>query len=261
MNKMNTEKKQFVFWTGGWDSTYCLIALSREERIIQPIYVHDPGRKSSPLEFDAMREITDLLVKKRETRAIICPTIAVERNDIEKNSEITDAYNRIKSIDNLGSQYEWLARLALKYPRIAIGADKPNGELGRTGNLVERNGGKLILSEGEWVVDKDASSEDCSLVLGGFSYPIIHTTELEMKKNVREWGYEDVMSRIWFCHKPIKGKACGFCRPCQIKMGSGMSFLLPASGRMRYRMYKMLVSVFGTDRAEYAMSRMYPKRQ
>ena len=185
--------------------------------------------------------------------------ITVERDVIEENSDITEAYNRIKKNDSLGSQYEWLARLALKYPRIAIGADKPNGELGRTGNLVERNGGKLILSEGKWVVDKDASSEDCSIVLGGFSYPIIHTTELEMKKNIREWGYEDVMSKIWFCHMPIKGKACGYCRPCQIKMGSGMSFLLPAGGRMRYRMYKMLCAVFGPGRAEAGMNKLVRK--
>ena len=256
---MDMERKRYIFWTGGWDSTYCLIELSREEGIIQPIYVHDPGRKSSPLEINAMREITDLLLKKSETRAAIYPVITVERDDIDENSEITEAYNRIKSIDNLGSQYEWLARLALRYPGIAIGGQKPNGELGRTGNLVERNGGKLIFSEGEWVVDREASSKDCSIVLGGFSYPIIHTTELEMKKNVREWGYEDVMSKIWFCHKPINGKACGYCRPCQIKMGSGMSYLLPPIGRTRYRLYRILAAVYGDVKAEAGMNRLVRK--
>ena len=59
-----------------------------------------------------------------------------------------------------------------------------------------------------------------------------------MLRNIKEWGYDDVMRNIWFCYYPVNGKPCGRCRPCQQKMECGMDWLLPPEAHRRYRRYK-----------------------
>lgn len=54
-----------------------------------------------------------------------------------------------------------------------------------------------------------------------------------MLNNVKEWGYEDVMKNIWFCHTPIGGQPCGLCGPCHTKIDSGMEWLLPEAAVKR----------------------------
>ena len=66
-----------------------------------------------------------------------------------------------------------------------------------------------------------------------------------MLANIRAWGYEDIMAMIWFCHRPIHGKPCGMCRPCQQKMEGHMEHLLPPAARRRYRIYKKTEALFG----------------
>lgn len=73
------------------------------------------------------------------------------------------------------------------------------------------------------------------LVLGNFKFPIIDKTELEMKRNIEMWGYKEVMKNIWFCHTPFYGKPCGLCHPCEVKIQSGMEFLLPKSALKRFK--------------------------
>ncbi len=46
------------------------------------------------------------------------------------------------------------------------------------------------------VIDPDRSSEDCNLLFGGFRFPIIDVTEMEMVNNIKQWGYEDIMKMI-----------------------------------------------------------------
>ena len=46
-----------ILWTGGWDSTFRVIELSRKNVVIQPIYVLDSGRKSTDYELKAIDKI------------------------------------------------------------------------------------------------------------------------------------------------------------------------------------------------------------
>ena len=53
-----TENKTIkILWTGGWDSTYRIIELSRRPVNIQPIYVYGDGRISENYERTAMQKI------------------------------------------------------------------------------------------------------------------------------------------------------------------------------------------------------------
>lgn len=228
-----------LLWTGGWDSTFRLVELSRQECTVQPVYLHGDGRRSESFERKAMGDILNLLWKRPETKANILPVKYVEIASIPENQEITDAYKRVTENHRLGSQYEWIARYAAVTPGCELCSEKPhpNG----IGYM-----SKLITSEGQIVPTGDihrfkvvSDSKDVMMILGNVYFPIKDKMELDMVSIIKEWGYEDVMKHIWFCHAPLKsGKPCGFCRPCAEKMESDMLFLLDEKAQNRCKLVK-----------------------
>lgn len=236
--------KVYILWTGGWDSTYRMVELSMKNIIIQPIYVEDPERNSSKYELHAMKQITELLRKKKQTKAEIMPLKIICLKDIVENPEISKAYKYLKNEVDMGSQHDWLARLALSYPMIELCIEKTLGEHAPVKNAIEKMG-KLDYVNGRYVLDQANSARILNLVLGNISLPIFDKTEIDMVKNIKAWGYEDIMSHIWFCHVPINGKPCGLCNPCTTKMTSQMEFLLPKSAQKRNIHMRTIQKRFG----------------
>ena len=244
---MNTQSDNIIYllWTGGWDSTYRLVELSRKEVTVQPIYCCDPGRKSTRQETDAMNSILQALTEREETLARFMPIEYVDIRELPDNPEITNAYRELCKKIHLGTQYEWLAKLALKYPGIELGIEKPNGKFGGCTTLI-KTFGRLKKENGTIVLDKENSTEECCLILGNFTFPILDTTDVDMVQNIAEWGYEDIMSKIWFCLNPLNGQPCGMCNPCQQKMKCKMDFLLPPRAHKRFRAVTKANALFGT---------------
>lgn len=243
-------EKRYIFYTGGWDSTYRLIELSRMGLEIQPIYCIDSGRDSKDIEIERIKEIIKSLENHAETKSVFLPLLCVEVDKIEPNEKITNAYKKICEKVKLGSQYDWLARLATKYPGIELGIEKPHGEYSGCIDAINTFG-KLEEKDNSWRIKSDESSEECNLVFGNFSFPIMEKTEKDMVENLKELKvYDDTMKKIWFCHKPINGAPCGYCRPCQQKMECEMSFLLPQKSQKRYFKYKKLNKLFGNKAAK-----------
>ena len=234
-----------LLWTGGWDSTYRLVELSRRPVTVRPIYCLDPERPSTSVEQQAMAKILDALEKRPETKARILPVLSIDIASIPENPEITQAYHILSQSGSLGDQYDWLARLALEHPGLELGIEKANHEktVGCRATILKN--GALIDDDGVMVLDRERSTRECALVMGNFRFPIIRITEDEMAENIRAWGYEDIMAMIWFCHEPLRGECCGMCRPCQQKMEGRMEHLLPPAARRRYRIYKKTEALFG----------------
>ena len=226
-----------IFWTGGWDSTYRIVELSRMPVTVQPVYCIDKERRSLERERSAMNAILSALEQKPETRAEFLPIKQIDIETLPENKEITEAYKTICKTVRLGSQYEWLAKVALNFPGIETGIEKPNGEFSGCFEAIDTFG-KLSRVNDTWKIDPLASSRELCLLFGNLSFPIIMTTELEMRENIKKWHYEDVMRSIWFCYSPVNGKPCGVCRPCEQKMECGMSWLLPEEAHRRYTWHK-----------------------
>ncbi|MFQ6878806.1 MAG: hypothetical protein ACLRS1_03340 [Oscillospiraceae bacterium] len=237
-------RKVNILWTGGWDSTYRMVELSKENVTVQAIYCCDFGRHSIEKEKETIEEIRKALIEKPETKATFLPICYIDIENIPANSNITKAYHNICEKVKLGSQYEWLARLTQIYPNLEIGIEKPAGEYSGCVDAINTFG-RLKSNDNGFEIDREYSSDDCISLFGGFCFPIINMTELDMVRNIREWGYEDIMKKIWFCHSPVNGKSCGVCRPCQQKMECGMAFLVDKRGQERYRVYKLIKNVFG----------------
>ncbi len=237
----------YVFWTGGWDSTWRILQLAVSKiadnnKVIQPVYVTGDNRKSERLEIEAMEKI--LSVIRERTQITINNILLIAKKDIPPDSQITEAYERIRKSVRIGTQYEWLARLAVLYPGIELGIEKPNGEYSGCITAIEKNG-CFIKRDDSFYVDTEKSSDDCCMVFGNFSFPIIDITETDMIRLTREWKCEDIMKCIWFCHEPVQGKPCGVCRPCQQKMECGMEWLLPEQSQKNYYFYTNIRNLFG----------------
>ncbi len=185
-----------------------------------------------------MAEILDLLWKHPQTKANILPLEDVNIKTITPIKEISDAYHRIIKEHRLGTQYEWIAWYAATNPGCELCAEKQYlGGVSYVASLINSEGG-IIETKDVHNYKIDSKSRDLMLLLGNFYFPIINTMEVDMVKLIKEWGYEDVMKHIWFCHNPIEDKPCGLCRPCAEKMESGMEFLLSESAQRRYRFAK-----------------------
>lgn len=239
-----------ILWTGGWDSTYRVVELSMRKVRIQPIYVEDPGRKSISYELKAMDEIICLLKKKELTKATFLPVKIVKLIDIPANPEITRAYMLFKKEAEMGAQHDWLARLALQFPMMELCIEKALGEHAPIRKSIQRHG-KLIDTGDGYIVDTEKSDKELNLVIGNLKLPIFDKTELDMRENIRKWGYEDVMKHIWFCHNPIHGKPCGLCSPCTTKMTSKMEFLLSEDAQKRNIRMRKIEKRFGSKIAGY----------
>lgn len=236
--------KVHVLWTGGWDSTFRIVELSFQEIDIYPVYVLDPARYSHKREIEAMHNIVDALREKPLTKATIHGIEVIERSAIPEDIEITDAFTAISSKTSLGSQHEWLARLGKIRPGMEIGTEAGSVETSRILNSINTYG-EMSFENGIGFLNPEKSSKEIMLVLGWFRFPIITRTELDMLEQIKQWGYEDVMKLIWFCHIPVKGKPCGCCHPCDVKMESEMGFLLPPKAQMRYRISHGFSKIFG----------------
>ena len=234
-----------VLWTGGWDSTFRVVELSRQNVEIQPIYIIDPNRESIKQERIAMKNIVEALKQKSETKAKFLEIKEIKLEDIPQDKEITDAYIKINKETGLGSQHEWLARLAKKIPDMEIGTEKGTPETSRIIDAIQKFT-KMKFVDGVGIVDKPQSTKEGCLILGNFRYPIIQRTEKDMLKQIKEWHYEDVMKLIWFCHTPIKGvEPCGLCHPCHVKIESGMEFLLTKKALNNYKKQIKIRKIFG----------------
>ena len=246
---MNENKKAdiYVLWTGGWDSTFRLVQIQKEYTdkavIVQPVYISGNGRKSEAVEIETMNNMLPVLRKLGPNE--ILDLLIVNLSEIPENEEISSAYNRMTKEVRLGTQYDWIARLATLYPGIEVGIEKPNGEYSGCSEAIAKFGG-IIAHNNNYYLDKEKSSEDCKLVFGNLAFPIFETTETEMVELVHKWHCEDVMAKIWFCHTPIDGQPCGYCRPCQQKMESHMEWLIPEAGQKRYRFFRMAKKFVGT---------------
>lgn len=233
-----------LMWTGGWDSTFRLVELSFEEVNVFPVYILEPNRKSKDIELLRMGQILEALRNKPLTKANIHDVEIVKLESIAKDDEITQAYRLIHEKTHLGSQHEWLAWLGKTKPGMEIGTEAGNPETSHIIDAIETFG-KLTIENGVGRLDPQESTKEGMLVLGWFTYPLITRTERDMLQQIRQWGYEDIMQNIWFCHGPIKGKPCGLCHPCDVKMESGMQFLLPKKAQQRYKMRRLCTKIFG----------------
>ena len=245
----STNKARPVFWTSGWDSTYMVIRLLRAGYAVQPIYIYNPKRKSRDRELAALDRLSALISARIKTGQLL-PYRVFNLKDINIDPEVAQAFDDIAAAlpdgqRPLGYQYRYLASFIKQnrseFPTVALGLEKALSPETCACSAIIRQFGALTP---DMRIDPSSAPALVAL-LGDFEFPIMDTTEPEMRKQIKDWGYEDIMREIWFCHRPIKGEPCGVCNPCSSKIAGHMDFLLPATAIGRYDNLRRIGEKYG----------------
>lgn len=232
-----------IFWTGGLDSTFRVIELSRCHCTIQPYYVVIRERKSFYQELNAIKTISQILGKDKRTKAEILDPIIVDENDILRDTIVFDSWLRI--MKGLSWQYYVLAKF-VKQNHLEMEMSfrfSPNGTVARVLEpflIPHPDSNYKVL-----VLDRNRASEDVLAVFGNYCFPqsLYHKDKREEVNILKNDGYNKALKHVWFCFDPVWGYPCGHCFPCCSFEEEGVS--LPRIGKLLYtvkNLFKKTVS-------------------
>ena len=236
-NEKNTEGftnhvVNYVYWTGGFDSTYRLIEmLVVERKTVQPIYVslvldNDCEseetcskrwlRRNRKEERKAMRTIRKKLNDAYPyTKETMLPTIEVDE-PIE-NQEFNYNFEQKFYKDNLWPkkrrkhQYLFLSKYATYHKRyIDIGV------------LGIHEGSKFAVFLKDNLRREDGNYEipDKEHPLHYLKFPLYGRNKERLLYDARLFGFANILEETWSCWFPNDGKACGKCPMCRERIVS-----------------------------------------
>ena len=224
-----------ILWTGGFDSSFRMVQLSRQPVTVQPYYIR-AGRRSEGFELGAVNRIRAMLLARPETAADIREPVVLDKGDIAVPQDIQEAARSLFQKFGLKSQYEWLAAFARAHPGVEAGIAK----MGVANRTMAQNGGTCAFKDergGTYYAISPDAARDVLLLFDNFRYPILDVSKLDMRAEYIRLGYADVMEATWFCHHPFRGRPCGVCGPCTQTIAEGMPerFGKAALRRARHR--------------------------
>lgn len=222
-----------ILWTGGLDSTFRVVELSRCSCTIQPYYIVIGKRKSLSNELNAIRKISGILRKDKRTQAKLLDPIIVNEQNIPRDSTVFDSWFRL--MRGMSWQYYVLAKYANQNQlEMEMGLQfSPNGSVAR---CIDES---LLIPHPDpnydvMIIDKNRAKQDAINVFGSFCFPksLYHKTKKEEAEILRSDGYGEVVNHVWFCFHPIFGFPCGHCAPCVSSEKEGIK--IPRIGKMLY---------------------------
>lgn len=220
-------------WTGGLDSTYRLLELVLLKRChVQPWYLVDEERASTPFELEAMQKILkEIEALDSEAVDLIAPMRIVSVDEVAPDPEISAMCGRLR----LGSQYDWLARFAAQHglDHLELCVEKRDsrvcGMLDGDMLHVKSRGGMT------YQLASEPSDPDFEL-FRSFEFPILHLTKADLLQRAESNGWGEIMKLTWFCHTPRNEQPCGMCTPCMIVLQEGLGERIPRLRRLRPRL-------------------------
>ncbi len=227
-----------IFWTAGLDSSFRVVELASSPGfVIQPWYITDPGRRSTPVELRRIQEMTALIRRNPATQSELLDARVVALQDIAIDPEIRASFERINARQHIGKQYLWLASFLRAQDLFAeVSSEAPHH---RIGAAIQGECKLVPLGvdvDRALAADPAASTEDGFRLFGRMLFPLHQwgLTKADEMRLMQEWGYEDVFERTWFCHRPILGMPCGHCVPCQAAREEGFGWRIPTLSRFLY---------------------------
>lgn len=231
-------KKIDILWTGGYDSSFRIAQLSKLECVIQPHYLCN-NRKSEPQELSAISAITQFIEQHPDTRCSIKPIIKTPATQIQKDLDISAAYQKAHKKYQLGIQYDWLARFANSHPGLELCILNSGGIqkfLNQEARFIKVTDGKITY----YVLDRTNSSEAANLLFGNYHLPLLNMTKLQEKALYEQLGLQDIALATWFCHNPVDGQPCGQCNPCFYTIKEGLIERFSQTALKRYRRFRII---------------------
>ena len=225
-----------ILWTGGLDSTYRMVELSRKKCVIQPHYVI-VNRKNIKNELKAIHDITAILNSDKRTIAELRPVETFSKHDLEEYPDIQSAWEILHERKDFKSQqYPLFTRYARqKGLKLEMGIQFSKG--GTVAKVVDE--AFLMDSPDDdevMMIDPEKGSHEWAsyTLFKDFRFPksLYHKTKREEIEELKRLGYGKVLKRVWTCFRPVLGMPCGHCFACQSAIYEGAGELIPKVGYM-----------------------------
>ena len=226
--KTNTDKV-YIFWTGGYDSTFRLCqALIDERKQVQPVYVSDiidndakenTRRHNIKQEYEAMKIIDKKIRNKYPYyKQNLLPLIDIKKvnisQDIQHNMNILKKQKRVR---RAVCQYGGLAQVSKDiyektgyFTEISV-EKEPHGSM-----MYNTVYNKVECMRNICHIAKNLEQDDKSLnIFKYMNYPTLHLSKKDMLKIAKKNNYDDILNLTWSCWYPRNGKPCGNCIMCK----------------------------------------------
>jgi len=221
----------YLYWTGGYDSTFRLCELLLiHHRPVQPIYLSSlidnyptgrAQRRNQSFEMESMNQIIQWIhtTQPPSISSLLFP-LRIVSDSIPYSSPVSKAMNYFYSIGTLRRpicQYGALAQYALSHPspiEICVEKDPLHSAMYKTvAHLVDSVTHQLPMP---------SSPEDPYWIFHPLRFSIIHRTKEEMRRIARQHHFDPVLFLTWSCWYPTEtGSPCGRCMMCQDRIISG----------------------------------------
>jgi len=201
---------RFVFWTGGFDSSFRIFDLVRRDaQDVQPIYLIDVGRRSHPMEIETLSRLRAALAARFPGARRLAPTAIFDRRDFPVGPEIAGAFAALRAEERIGAQYEWLAQFARD-----MGAPDGSIDMGLVAHDAPTALHRTIFQEPAARTAR-LKPGPASILFRAFAFPMIAMRKGDIEQAAVEGGFEDLLRMTWFCHAPVGDLPCGACAPCK----------------------------------------------
>lgn len=229
-----------LLWTGGWDSTYRLLELLLVHRVaVEPHYLRDPTRASTPIELATMARIADRVrAAYPHACALLRPMRITSVARVAEDAEIDQALREVREHTFIGSQYAWLPAYC-KHSGIEdmeLGVhvdDKVQAIVRPFAEPFDHPGGYRSMR----VDARHAATAEYRL-FRYFSFPLFHIDKVGIDREASARGWDALMDMTWFCHSPVRGRPCGTCPPCVYTIEEGLARRVPLSRRAVSLVYR-----------------------
>lgn len=234
LRKKNPDKIEpyatYLFWTGGYDSTFRLCQLLLvENKMVKPVYlamdnVDSPytnliqHRKNKYQEIKTMNNIRKYLGEiYPQTKKTLLPTLYIHNIPQNKyiNKAAYDIHYNLKKFARPITQYERMARFSFYYPikSIEVGLEK-------CGTGLDRATKEFRIGHGEnCKLTNNLPNYAKSLgIFKKFRYPMVHMTKKDCYEYAKKYGFDEILKKTWSCWFPsASGKPCNKCQMCKYR--------------------------------------------
>ena len=230
------KREVHILWTGGLDSTYRVVELSKIDCVIHPHYIIT-GRSTVEYELRAISDITAILNRDKRTKAKILPLEKCSKSELEEYTDILSAWELLhKKKDFYSTQYPLLACYARqKKLKLEMGI-----QFSENGTVVKIVDESYLMDcpdqDDVMMIDPVKGSQEWAsyTMFKDFLFPksLYHKTKKEEIEELKNQGYDKVLKKVWTCFHPVLGMPCGHCFPCKSTMKEGAGMMIPFVGYM-----------------------------
>jgi 7-cyano-7-deazaguanine synthase in queuosine biosynthesis len=197
---------KYVFWTGGFDSTYLVCDLLVQGYTVQPIYFNfNIDSRNLQYEKHAQYQLKQQMIR---LGGHLLPTLQVSRFKLDPN-----VVQKMQRMTNEGwfsrpiSQYTYMADYSLR-SLVPIASGSECGANTILSKLVQHK-----LNDNNRL--NDIYHNDDVGIFRNIIFPIVHITKQQMLTNSRMYKFNDILHATVSCWYPKRGNPCGRCKMCQ----------------------------------------------